>query len=561
MNQLPVIALILMLAAAACSRDARLDTAAALMYPAPDSAMAVLGSIDPAGLRSDALRARYALLYSQAQNKNHIFPISDSLINIAVAYYDHHGHDSLRMLSHFYRAVIYNRIESYHMALRDGLIAKDLADALGQPYWTARASEEIADAYYNSYNMATASLYHDIAIENYNKTGYVINAQYVVLDKINSLTQRSMYQQSLTLLDSMSNIIDPADLNLRDYLEESYIRPCYYSNFFDSALIHGNRARMYAKALGQEMFDYNDMADIHIKLGNLDSAAYYIAKAEKCSHADTILIKYRYYKALGDINKSFSYLERQHKITNNRLRTYISDNISLEENDFVHRQSETVIQEKQHKIAFIILISTIIILAVVSLLIYVKLVNRLKHQRIERRLSEASLVLQELTQTNRKLSSQLAQANGIALRGENTDLKKEALKELFNRQFVSISNLCDKYYSCKLKPGEVTSLYRQLEYQIEKIISEESINNMQEIINHYSDGKLEELSQHISFTKDEKVFLTLLLAGFSVRSICSLLKFENSTYYTKRRRLKDKIIQGNSPLVDYFIPYLSKRNT
>ena len=43
MNRLPFITLLILLLSAACGHDSRLDTAAALMYPAPDSAMALLG--------------------------------------------------------------------------------------------------------------------------------------------------------------------------------------------------------------------------------------------------------------------------------------------------------------------------------------------------------------------------------------------------------------------------------------------------------------------------------------------------------------------------------------
>ena len=147
MKQSAIIAAIIMLVAAACGHDSRLDRADALMYPQPDKALALLDSIDPATLSGEADRARYALLYSQAQNKNNIYPASDSLIDIAVDYYDRSGHDSLRMLAHFYRSAIRNSAAAYHAALRDGLMAKD------------------------------------IAARDFNRTGYHLNAQYVSVDK------------------------------------------------------------------------------------------------------------------------------------------------------------------------------------------------------------------------------------------------------------------------------------------------------------------------------------------------------------------------------------------
>ncbi|MBQ5750256.1 MAG: tetratricopeptide repeat protein, partial [Bacteroidaceae bacterium] len=65
-----------------------LDQAETLMNVAPDTALALLDSIDSHRLgRAD--NARYALLRSQALDKNYIDITNDSLISIAVDYYAH----------------------------------------------------------------------------------------------------------------------------------------------------------------------------------------------------------------------------------------------------------------------------------------------------------------------------------------------------------------------------------------------------------------------------------------------------------------------------------------
>ncbi|MCL2739307.1 MAG: hypothetical protein FWE30_07660, partial [Bacteroidales bacterium] len=67
--------------------SATLDRAEALMQGRPDSALYVLRSLHGQQIPRGALQARYALLYTQARDKNYL-PISgDSLINIAVRYY------------------------------------------------------------------------------------------------------------------------------------------------------------------------------------------------------------------------------------------------------------------------------------------------------------------------------------------------------------------------------------------------------------------------------------------------------------------------------------------
>ena len=59
-----------------------------LMQLRPDSALNILKSISPEKLSTRADNAYYALLLTQAQDKNFVVQKDDSLIRIAVHYYD-----------------------------------------------------------------------------------------------------------------------------------------------------------------------------------------------------------------------------------------------------------------------------------------------------------------------------------------------------------------------------------------------------------------------------------------------------------------------------------------
>ena len=62
----------------------KLLQAEAVMNEHPDSALNLLKGIAQSELQTQAHHARYALLYSQALDKNYIDLTNDSLINIAV---------------------------------------------------------------------------------------------------------------------------------------------------------------------------------------------------------------------------------------------------------------------------------------------------------------------------------------------------------------------------------------------------------------------------------------------------------------------------------------------
>ena len=81
-----------------CIRDSynrehisRLDEAEALLQNKPDSALTILKQLRQEG--SQAEQARYALLYSEALDKNHIKVTDDSLIRQAWSHYKHYSKD------------------------------------------------------------------------------------------------------------------------------------------------------------------------------------------------------------------------------------------------------------------------------------------------------------------------------------------------------------------------------------------------------------------------------------------------------------------------------------
>ena len=68
-----------------------LNQAESIMDQQPDSALSLLKQIEGNRILSEKQNALYALLYSQALDKNYIDITNDSLINIAVDYYQNHG--------------------------------------------------------------------------------------------------------------------------------------------------------------------------------------------------------------------------------------------------------------------------------------------------------------------------------------------------------------------------------------------------------------------------------------------------------------------------------------
>ena len=71
--------------------ESQLSRAEQVMQSLPDSALRIIENIDTDDISRRSTRARYALLYSQALDKNYIDQTNDSLIRIAGKYYRSQG--------------------------------------------------------------------------------------------------------------------------------------------------------------------------------------------------------------------------------------------------------------------------------------------------------------------------------------------------------------------------------------------------------------------------------------------------------------------------------------
>ena len=115
---------------AGCSKatDARLVAADSLMAAHPDSALAILQEITPESLRGKANNAYYALLLTQAQYKNYVPITSDSLIDVAVRYYDDDGDAEKRTRAYIFKGAALNEMGDHLAAIEWYKKAETVAD-------------------------------------------------------------------------------------------------------------------------------------------------------------------------------------------------------------------------------------------------------------------------------------------------------------------------------------------------------------------------------------------------------------------------------------------------
>ena len=143
--------LLLLLAFTACSDKKAvtdvLNRAETLMNEHPDSALNLLRTLTFDVFQKESNRARYALLHSQALDKNYIDVTNDSLISVALEYYKDKDDVRSKFLSYYYmgrvhanegdnlKAILsYSQAEQLEGEIRDSLALGLLYSQLGDLY-------------------------------------------------------------------------------------------------------------------------------------------------------------------------------------------------------------------------------------------------------------------------------------------------------------------------------------------------------------------------------------------------------------------------------------------
>lgn len=123
--------------------DKDLESAEQLAPNNPDSAISILDNIDHSKL-SKRDEAKYALIYTMAQDKSGLDVSSDSLIGIAYHYYGQREQDSLYAKCEYYMGIYYMLNDSTEQALNCFEKSANHAKLLGDAYTQSLALERMA---------------------------------------------------------------------------------------------------------------------------------------------------------------------------------------------------------------------------------------------------------------------------------------------------------------------------------------------------------------------------------------------------------------------------------
>lgn len=385
----------------------------------PDSALGVLRGIDATVLKGKEEKARYALLMSQAMDKNYIDTTRFDVLQPAIDYYLKKGTPDEKLKTMYYQGIIYLNANDRSKASRSMLkciyMARDCSDSLT----LARAHVVLAGVYHDFYDFDlsyrhyrdAATIYQDLSLHNHGLISQLdaLNAAILLKDKIKA--------------DSMMNILknhDIIDENEKKRLtgyKLSYILKFGTDRELRSFLEKTRMDSLY------DMNDYLDLASAYNRLQD-DNKALEILNLVREAGEEYDTLKYEatavyVYKGLKDYENAFKvYYDFNCRVGVKDVDKFKKNIRFIEER---HKTEFLALQENMRKSRIIRgCIGGLVILIMAVMILILMLRSAGIQKRLARQIAESERL------KNEKLT---AEQERLGLENENLRLEREK-KEL-----------------------------------------------------------------------------------------------------------------------------------
>ena len=346
----------------------------------PDSALAVLEGIDKSELTSKELEAKYALLLSQALDKNYIDLQSDSIIAPAVNYYKYHGTDDERFRTLYYAGRVYQNAGDIEAAMEKFVEAERYISSHIDKSVVARLYKAKMVAYRDVFDHQSALEQAKTAAEYYlaakDSTRY-LNAVNDIAVSYSLLEDKESKDKYLAILSSNMHLLTPMQISK------------YYGIQLNNSLQGPveniqNRLKDYLVATPDEsMINWICVADAYIALSDyqsalksLDSHILYGGQKDLSYYwtAATLYEKLGRYKVALSLYKDYLY-----ECDHTTLAAVESDTKFIEE----RHKKEIELLDAEHSKERITLISIIAILCAVIVIYLIR--NQLQIRTAEKK--------------------------------------------------------------------------------------------------------------------------------------------------------------------------------
>ena len=133
----------------------------------------------------------------------------------------------------------------------------------------------------------------------------------------------------------------------------------------------------------------------------------------------------------------------------------------------------------------------------------------------------------------------------------------EQINRLFVAQFTTIDKLSNTYYETHHTQRGKEAMYHAVKKEIEAFSTKEAIQRLEGIVNMYRKDIMKKVRESMPhFSEMDFRLLCFIYAGFSAKAISIFTGDSVGNIYTKKSRLKTKIMESDAVHKDEMIYFM-----
>lgn len=539
-----------------------LDDAEFCIQDRPDSALAILRSIDTLSLRSSVIRAKYSLLLSIALDKNYIDTTNVNIVKPAVEYYRKHGTADEKLKAYYYLGRIQENAGDYNAAA--------VSFSIGEEYAAEATDIQMCGLLY----MAFANIYNKI--RNRAKEEEYVKKGIKSFEEAEDVKHCNLSSGRLAIIYFNGQEWSKADSLFRTGIEQAkedtVAMSVFLSNYARLKVVQPNQDPLGAiELLNKLVLSYKHTLSLS-DYGVWAYAASLVGDEHTClkienqlrnldePYKKTILYwLYRIEQHRCNYEKALEYNIESNVYNSKLIDSLLSDSIGHTlQKYYAAEDSKSKREAHILKLQFLLVASGLCIIFLLALF-YQKL-KRDKHEReIERLLKIGEESNKLLSRVNKNLQGQV---NSLQNSTEELEKTLEGLRKAYvstyKDKFSAIGELCNVYMDSDKRLDKNDFIVRRVENLIAYISDDDKLHmRFENQINKDLNNIVRHLKADLGdVDKKDSRFICYCIVGFNPEMIGSILGLSISNVYTKKSRLKERIRGLESPYKEEYLRML-----
>ena len=521
----------------------RLNDVESYIMERPDSALAVLDTMDRTRLKSDYLKAHHALLHAMALDKNYIDVDDDSLASIAVKYFSKKGPDKYYARSLYYLGLSYYYAKDYKNAILEFTKAEKVAERNDSLYWAFLKVAQ-ADTYSKCHNFEESIECLKQSSELYSQLGLHYYYRVSELRLSQTLFNQEIYPESEKILKTLIETGEIEDIvGLSAKVTYALYHALVKQDFNISVKYYDEIVNSSNSDMVMSFKDYWAYAYSLNNVGRKEESKGIINQLKHIDTSGTAdYWMYRIEKSNGNLDEALKCLEKSTTKIDKEVMKALQQSLALSQRDYYEAEFENAEYKARNRS----LISISIGIASVLILVLVFWSTSAYKRRLR---EEKEYYLNYADEIRRQLEDS---------KNDDYPLLKRKYLEISKSKFEMIASLYEEYVLHQGKKNAEHIVYSKVSEIINTFISDNANQKqLESVLDESLDGIVSMFRNEMPRLKevDYSVFCYMII-GFDATTISHLLNISANVVYIRKSRMKQHIEDANPEHKSIFLDAL-----